>query len=142
MKKPTRDELLLENQKLKAQNELLIQLVGKRNDADAHVGGSESSLFRDLTMKQNAALQMVLAGRGNQAIADTLDCSLSTAKIHVKGIMRRLDVNTRAQLCLRVKPWYDSMDESTYENVTGLPKDWYEDPKTHEVTELLTTKTR
>jgi DNA-binding NarL/FixJ family response regulator len=82
--------------------------------------------FPDLTTKQHAALQMLLAGCSNQAIAERMGIALSTAKLHVRAIMAKLGVTTRAQVVIKAKDWFDETPADEYRiSSGGLPKDWH-----------------
>ncbi len=79
------------------------------------------------TPKQHAALQMLLNGATNQDIADRMKVGLNTAKVHVRGIAKKLGVNSRTQIILRMQAQYEAVDEGQYRLMTGgLPKDWDE----------------
>jgi ATP/maltotriose-dependent transcriptional regulator MalT len=54
-----------------------------------------------LTPREVEVLRLLIAGAGNQAIADTLVISLYTAKHHVASILQKLGVATRTQAALR-----------------------------------------
>jgi DNA-binding NarL/FixJ family response regulator len=54
-----------------------------------------------LTPREVEVLRLLIAGAGNQAIADTLMISLYTAKHHVASILQKLGVATRTQAALR-----------------------------------------
>ncbi len=51
-------------------------------------------------------MNLVLAGRSNQEIADTLYISLSTVKTHLRNIYR-VDVKSRYELIIRFKHLQD-----------------------------------
>lgn len=52
-----------------------------------------------LTQRERAVLDLICIGRPNKLIAWELDIEASTVKVHVKNIMRKLDVTNRTQLC-------------------------------------------
>lgn len=52
-----------------------------------------------LTQRERAVLDLICIGRPNKLIARELDIEASTVKVHVKNIMRKLDVTNRTQLC-------------------------------------------
>jgi ATP/maltotriose-dependent transcriptional regulator MalT len=54
-----------------------------------------------LSPREVEVLRLLIAGAGNQAIADTLVISLHTAKHHVASILQKLGVATRTQAALR-----------------------------------------
>jgi DNA-binding NarL/FixJ family response regulator len=51
----------------------------------------------DLTERELEVLRLIVAGRSNQAIADDLFISWTTARTHVSNIFRKLGVSTRAE---------------------------------------------
>lgn len=53
-----------------------------------------------LSPREVEVLRLLIAGKGNQAIADSLMISLYTAKNHVANILRKLGVATRTQAAL------------------------------------------
>ena len=65
------------------------------------VGGS-SSVFEDLTSREQDVLALVVKGLGNQDIADDLVISLSTAKSHVSSILAKLGVASRTEAIVLV----------------------------------------
>lgn len=78
-----------------------------------------------LTTKQHVVLQMLLAGRGNQEIADRLGVSVNTAKVHVRGVARKYGCNTRSQVVMKAYDEFETIPQSAYVAVSGgLPKDW------------------
>lgn len=78
-----------------------------------------------LTTKQHCTLQMLLRGGENQEIADRMGISINTAKVHVRGIAKKLGVNTRAQIVYALLDEFNEADENGYMMMTGgLPKDW------------------
>ena len=83
------------------------------------------SVLHKFTTKQHVALQMLMRGADNQGIADRMGVSINTAKVHVRGMFRKLNVNSRAQLIHRLHKEFDEIDENGYMMMTGgLPKDW------------------
>jgi LuxR family maltose regulon positive regulatory protein len=54
-----------------------------------------------LSPREVEVLRLIIAGAGNQAIADALVISLHTAKHHVASILQKLGASTRTQAALR-----------------------------------------
>jgi len=78
-----------------------------------------------MTVKQHAVLQMLLAGKTNQDIADRFGVTDNTAKVYVRSIAKKQGVNTRAQIVAKTLTAYNSIDEPSYRMIAGgLPKDW------------------
>ena len=84
------------------------------------------------TTKQHAALQMLLRGADNNEIAERFNVSPNTSKVYVRGVAKKLDVQTRAQIVVKMLDTFTAMDDNSYRMLTGgLPKDWdenYEEP--------------
>lgn len=59
--------------------------------------GTESSLLEPLSAQEQRVLALLVAGRSNPEIAETLIVSVNTVKGHVKNLYRKLNVNTRMQ---------------------------------------------
>jgi len=51
-----------------------------------------------ITERENEVLNLILAGKSNQAIAEELFVSINTIKTHVKNIYSKFDVTSRAEL--------------------------------------------
>jgi len=85
-----------------------------------------------LTTKQHAALQMLLRGADNTEIADRFNVTPNTSKVYVRGVAKKLGVQTRAQIVVKLLDTFNALDDNSYRMLTGgLPKDWdknYEEP--------------
>lgn len=92
---------------------------------DKHHPPKRDGYLHLLTTKQHCTLQMLLRGGENQEIADRMGISINTAKVHVRGIAKKLGVNTRAQIVYALLDEFNEADENGYMMMTGgLPKDW------------------
>ena len=81
--------------------------------------------LRTMTLKQHAALQMLLAGASNEEIADRFGVSVNTAKVYVRSIAAKLGVNARTQIVIKAMPALDAMSDDEYVSLSkGLPRDW------------------
>ena len=70
---------------------------------------------------------MLLRGADNQEIADRMEVTINTAKVHVRGIAKKLGVSTRSQIIWKVHKEMIDIDENGYMMLSGgLPKDWDE----------------
>jgi DNA-binding NarL/FixJ family response regulator len=49
----------------------------------------------DLSLREREVLDLIAAGKSNQAIANDLHVSVNTIKYHVKNIYQKLDINSR-----------------------------------------------
>jgi DNA-binding NarL/FixJ family response regulator len=77
------------------------------------------------TTKQHAALQMLLRGADNNEIAERFNVSPNTSKVYVRSIAKKLDVQTRAQIVVKLLDAFNDFDDNSYRMLTGgLPKDW------------------
>ena len=54
--------------------------------------------------RQNEVLRMLWNGSANKVIAYQLKMSESTVKVHIRHIMKKLNVNNRTQVVLRTRP--------------------------------------
>lgn len=54
-----------------------------------------------LTAREREVLREIAAGRTNKQIAQSLHIALSTVKIHVRGVMGKLDAESRTQAAIR-----------------------------------------
>lgn len=89
-------------------------------------GQNVLAALREMTVKQHATLQMLLAGARNADIARKFQVSENTAKVHVRTLMLRLSAENRTQVAAKVWPVLEAMSDDAYRAMTrGLPKDWY-----------------
>ena len=58
-------------------------------------GNLESSREAELTAREREILALIAEGMTNKMIAQELDISDSTVKVHVKNVLRKLKVNSR-----------------------------------------------
>jgi DNA-binding NarL/FixJ family response regulator len=58
----------------------------------------------DFSPRQNEVLRMLWNGSSNKVIAYELHMSESTVKVHIRHIMKKLNVNNRTQVVLRTRP--------------------------------------
>ena len=125
----------------------LLAISGSGGGIAMKAEGTESIVeFKDLvpyTPKQHAVLQMIVKGVSTAGMAEALCVTESTVKVHLRSIMQKKDVRTRAGLAM----WYSDVmkicDEETYKHRAGLPKDWYENRMDYpDITKILQTKTK
>lgn len=92
-----------------------------------HQSTEAGETLRLFTTKQQVALQMLIRGADNQEIADRMGVTINTAKVHVRGIAKKLGVSTRSQIIWKVHKEMIDIDENGYMMLSGgLPKDWDE----------------
>ncbi|GAK58653.1 putative two-component response regulator [Candidatus Vecturithrix granuli] len=77
---------------------------------------SDETLFQhyNISPREQDVVNLVLAGRSNQEIADTLYVSLSTIKTHLRNIYQKVDVKSRYELIIRFK---NPQDKSAHTKV-------------------------
>jgi len=56
-----------------------------------------SGPFSELTPRESEILELMAAGQGNKVIARNLGISDGTVKLHVKAVLRKLDVHSRVE---------------------------------------------
>jgi DNA-binding CsgD family transcriptional regulator len=76
------------------------------------------------TEKQHATMQLLLLGRTNREIAEQLGVQESTAKVHVRSIMRKTNTTERREIVARYRSMLQNCTAEEYETYAGLPKDW------------------
>ena len=82
-------------------------------------------VMKGMSVKQHAALQMVVRGASNQEIADRFGVSVNTAKVYLRSLAKRLGVTLRTQIAVRVLPVMRALSEEEYRALArGLPKNW------------------
>lgn len=122
---------MLENQvaqligRSEAFEKMLLSLIG---GVPTHVEapGATGALAR-LTTKQHAALQMLIAGKGNKDIAERFGVTDNGAKVYVRAIAKKAGVNTRSQILMTVYDEWNGIGAEQYKAISGgLPKDWAE----------------
>jgi DNA-binding NarL/FixJ family response regulator len=73
--------------------------------------------------RQNEVLRMLWNGSSNKVIAFELRMSESTVKVHIRHIMKKLNVNNRTQVVLRTRPQGLDKDSTStrLESTSGSP---------------------
>lgn len=108
-----------------------LKLSGQETFSDS----TQKQYLHSLTTKQHCALQMLMGGRDNSDIANRMGITINTAKVHVRGIAKKLGVSTRTQIIHKLTKEMSKINDSDYEvSSGGLPKDWHEnytDPDEH-----------
>ncbi len=77
-----------------------------------------------MTIKQSVALQCILEGQPNKRLQEILGTTLSTAKVHVRGVMTKMGASTRSDVCLMAVEWYRVVSDEDYLALAGVPKGW------------------
>ena len=120
-------------------DQILASLAQKTSDASTSGEVSQTGIMNplitdmpQLTTKQHAALQMLLRGADNNEIAKRFDVSPNTSKVYVRGVAKKLGVQTRAQIVVKLLDTFNALDDNSYRMLTGgLPKNWdanFEEP--------------
>ena len=116
-------------------DQILASLAQKTSDASSNGEVLPTGIITDmpqLTTKQHAALQMLLRGADNNEIAKRFDVSPNTSKVYVRGVAKKLGVQTRAQIVVKLLDTFNALDDNSYRMLTGgLPKNWdanFEEP--------------
>jgi DNA-binding NarL/FixJ family response regulator len=133
--------------RLEAQVELLTRMVSggaePPREAKPDANDSAVSFLMSHTPKQHAVMQMLRAGYGTDRMAEALDVTESTIKVHVRGVMQKHGLKTRAQIVMLAARAASAVSEAEYEALSGLPMDWVERPSHYaDVTNMLRTKSR
>ncbi|MDO6459911.1 response regulator transcription factor [Granulosicoccaceae sp. 1_MG-2023] len=75
----------------------LTQILAEVVQGKADIPAAESSPFDDLTPRETEILGLLAEGQSNKVIARNLGISDGTVKLHVKAILRKLDVHSRVE---------------------------------------------
>jgi DNA-binding NarL/FixJ family response regulator len=92
-----------------------------------------SDIINVLTSRERAVLELLKTGKPNKLIAHDLSMSLSTAKVHVHNIMRKLKVNNRTEAVI-------ATSEHPTAKVEHLEFDMAAKDDDHEMTPHLATR--
>ena len=94
------------------------------NVQDSGADPPSQMLLGTFTTRQHMTLQMLLRGASNQEIGARLGVSENTAKVHVRTLAKKCDVNTRAQIVIKMIGEFESIGGREYRMVAGINKDW------------------
>ena len=83
------------------------------------VGATICNGLAHFSPRQNEVLQMLWNGSSNKVIAYELRMSESTVKVHIRHIMKKLNVNNRTQVVLRTRPQRLEKDLSSHQFATA-----------------------
>ncbi|PCJ63757.1 MAG: hypothetical protein COA58_15560 [Bacteroidetes bacterium] len=73
-----------------------------RTEEEVSSASQESVNFEELSVRENEILHLIVAGHSNKEIASQIFVSLSTVKTHIYSIYKKMHVNSRPQLMLKV----------------------------------------
>lgn len=90
------------NSALKGDNVVAKELIGSltrivQGKTDEQDQKKETTLISGLTPREHEILCLIAEGLSNKAIARSLDITDGTVKLHVKSILRKLDVHSRVE---------------------------------------------
>ena len=72
--------------------------------------------FSELTPRENEILKLIADGQGNKLIARNLGISDGTVKLHVKAVLRKLELHSRVEAAVMyIEHYYRSKEQSTTE---------------------------
>ena len=106
---------------------MLSSMSGVKNTKSApDLTTSEISYLRGLTTRQHCVAQMLLQGSLNKDIANVMQVSENTAKLHVRAVCMKANVRSRSEASLIYKRIVDNIDPEEYLQLSrGLPIDWF-----------------
>jgi DNA-binding NarL/FixJ family response regulator len=141
-KTPRERELEGQIAELEAQVRVLKEVImGAQQQAARPVEVEELAHPSMFTPKQHAVIQAALEGWSTQRMAETLETTESTVKGHIKSVMDKLGVRTRAQMVGKTKGMLEG-DGEEYERIAKMPVTWAKDGGVGGDRAALTTKTR
>ncbi len=69
--------------------------------------------FSELTPRENEILKLIADGQGNKLIARNLGISDGTVKLHVKAVLRKLELHSRVEAAVMyIEHYYKSKDQA------------------------------
>jgi two-component system nitrate/nitrite response regulator NarL len=73
----------------------------------------EQGPFSELTPREGEILKLIADGQGNKLIARNLGISDGTVKLHVKAVLRKLEVHSRVEAAVMyIEHYYQSKEQS------------------------------
>ena len=132
----------IEERLIRIEAKLDVLLSGKQSQPTPVKDRSLVKELLSFTPKQHAAIQMVWANVDTETMAETLGVSISTIKVHIRGVMRKTGFKSRAQIAMMAEEML-GMDATAYERGAGIPQDWYVNRDKYEThTKMLQQKVR
>ena len=142
---------------LEAQVDMLMRMIMSphRNNADPIDHALETrhpptgdpymneSMLNTFSAKQIATVQMVVNGKSTHEMGEILGCAESTAKVHIRGYMRKSNTTTRHKAGLHYRRLIEGMSAEKHLELTEVEIDWAQDPaKYPTTTSMLKQKVR
>lgn len=75
----------------------LTPILARAVQGDSGIDKRANTAFEELTPREMEILCLLAAGQSNKAIANNLGITDGTVKLHVKAILRKLDVHSRVE---------------------------------------------
>lgn len=75
----------------------ILALMIQSESSETEIQAPESSPFADLTPREEEILCLLAEGQSNKVIAKNLGISDGTVKLHVKSILRKLELHSRVE---------------------------------------------
>ena len=101
----------------------MAELLARSNDfrlarsVGLEIAGVPVGPMAELTLRELDVAELVAEGQTNQEIADRLFISVSTVKVHIRHIFKKLNARTRAEIAARTiatKPRSKDHEQDTY----------------------------
>lgn len=146
---------------LEAQVDMLMRMIMSphRNDVDQynqypnkinqHFSSDPPDTFGNEQMlssfspKQVATVQMVVCGKSTAEMGELLSCAESTAKVHIRGYMRKSNTTTRHKAGSHYRRLIEGMTAEKHLELTEIEIDWAQDPNKYPTTtSMLKQKVR
>lgn len=102
----------------------IVGLSEKPSAPQGHTKQCNADFLIRFTEKQHATMQLLSLGKTNRAIAEQLGVQESTAKVHVRSIMRKTNTSERREVVAHYRTTLQNCTAEEYETYAGLPKDW------------------
>lgn len=101
----------------------------ERGITDNHLDDQTSianRTFKSMTTKQHVAWQLIaLEGHTYKSASEIMGCALNTVRVHIRGIMKKLNTDSKQDALSQINRIYNQISEAEYINLTkGLPKNW------------------
>jgi DNA-binding CsgD family transcriptional regulator len=106
--------------------DLLLQRLGGGQTPRSPAEEKIVHALRTMTPRMHATLQMATNGWTNAQIADRLGVKESTAKVYMRGVMKKLNAENRHEATSLVRKILDGMPEADYLAMARIPKNWAE----------------
>lgn len=86
-------------------------VLSRQPETQAAKGKGISGIAYGLTKRQMVVLQLLVAGRSNREIAQQLELTEGTVKVHLNNIFKVLGVNSRAQAIVTINKFGINLEE-------------------------------